>query len=145
MLAQHSMHLSKAYDCISHDLLIAKLEAYGLDKTNLYLLIDYLSNWEQRIKRRFSFRNRWNIICGISQGSVLGLLLFNIFIKNMLFFVSKSDISNFPEDNTISSFRKIFGAILHDIGNVLKWLKLNSLKPNPGKFQFMILATNSLS
>ena len=66
MLAQHSMHLSKAYDCISHDLLIAKLEAYGLDKTNLYLLIDYLSNWKQRIKRRFQLQeqveyNLWDI------------------------------------------------------------------------------------
>ena len=63
----------------------------------------------------------------------------------MLFFVSKSDTSNFAEESTITSFGKILVEILPDIGNVLKWLKLNSLKSSSGKFQFMILPTNSLS
>ena len=56
------MDLSKAYHCIPHDFLIAKLEAYGLDKTSLDLLIDYLSNPKQSKKIGCSFTRWWDII-----------------------------------------------------------------------------------
>ena len=139
--------LSKAYGYIPHDLLIAKLEAYDLDKTILHLLRDYLSNRKQRTKIGSSFSDWWDIICGIPQGSILGPLLFNILKNEMLFFVSKSDICNFADDNTLSSCGKMLGDILHNLkfnlGHILKWFKVNSLKPNPGKFQFMILGTKT--
>ena len=65
----------------------------------------------------------------------------------MLFSVSESSICNFADDNTISSCEKMLGGILHNLkfglGHILKWFKVNSLKPNPGKFQFMILGTNT--
>ena len=73
--------------------------------------------------------------------------LYNIFINDMIFFVSKSDIRNFADDNTLSSCGKMLGDILYnlkfDLGRILKWFKVNSLKSNPSKFQFMILRTNS--
>ena len=84
--------------------------------------------------------------CGIPQGSILGPLLFNSFVNDMFSFASKSDICDFADDNTLSSCRKTLGGILHNLKfdwrNILKWFKVNSLKPNPGKFQFMILGTN---
>ena len=65
----------------------------------------------------------------------------------MLFFVSKSDTCKFADDNTLSSCGKILGDTLHhlkfDLGHILKWFKVNSLKPNPGKFQFLMLGTNT--
>ena len=65
----------------------------------------------------------------------------------MLFLVSKSDVSNFAYDNTIGSCGKMFRDILHnlklDLWNILKWFKVKSLNSNPGKFQFMILRTNT--
>ena len=65
----------------------------------------------------------------------------------MIFFVSKSDICNFADDNTLSSCGKMLGDILYnlkfDLGRILKWFKVNSSKSNPSKFQFMILRTNS--
>ena len=70
--------LSKACDCIPHDLPIAKLGAYGLDKNSLHLLRDYLSNCKKRIQTGSIFSD-WSDIIGIPQGSILGPLLFNLF------------------------------------------------------------------
>ena len=68
------MDLSKAYECLSHDLLIAKLEAYGLDVGSLNSLLDYLSLRNNRTKVGSSY-SEWSEICrGIPQGSILGPL-----------------------------------------------------------------------
>ena len=65
----------------------------------------------------------------------------------MLFCDSKSDICNFADDITLSSCGKMLGDILRnlkfDLGHILKWFKVNLLKPYPGKFQFMTLGTNT--
>ena len=106
------MDFSKAYDYTPHDLLIAKLAAYGLNKICLHLLRDYLSSWKQRGS---NFRDWWDIICGIPQGLVLGPLLFNIFINDILLFASKSGTCNFADDNTLSSCGRMLGNILHNL------------------------------
>ena len=74
------MDLSKAYDCIPHDLLIAKLECCGIDKIGLSLILDYLSCRKQRTKIGSSYSSWYDIIRG---GSVLWPLLFNIFINDL--------------------------------------------------------------
>ena len=69
--------LSKAFDCIPHDLLIAKLAAYGLDEKSLLLIYFYLQNRQQCVRVNNSRSNFKNIISGVPQGSILGPLLFN--------------------------------------------------------------------
>ena len=59
------MDFSKAYDCLPHDLLVAKSEAYGIDKTGLSLIYDYLSNCKQRAKINSSYSDWYNIVRGI--------------------------------------------------------------------------------
>ena len=77
------MDLYKAFDCLPHDLILAKLTAYGLSANACDFLGSYLSNRKQRIKVG-QFRSSWlNIIKGVPQGSILGPLLFNIFMNDI--------------------------------------------------------------
>ena len=75
------MDLSKAYDCLPHDLLIAKLAAHGFEDSATSLISDYLSKRYQRVKIRFAFSSCHEILKGVPQGSILRLILFNIFIN----------------------------------------------------------------
>ena len=95
--------LSKTYDWLRHDLLIAKLGTYGRDRSSLRLLMDYLHSRKQRTKVASSYSKWSEIIHGIPQGSILGPLLFNIFINDLFFVIEKSDICNFADDNTLYS------------------------------------------
>ena len=76
--------LSKAFDCIPHDLIIAKLEAYGFQIDALRLVYDYQSNRKQRVKLNVTFSSWRDIEYGVPQGSILGPLLFNIHLCNLL-------------------------------------------------------------
>ena len=93
------MDLSKAYDCLPNDLIIAKFEAYGLSKPSLSLLLDHLTSRKQRVKISSSY-SIWNEIKrGVPQGSILGFLLFNAFINDIFMFIEKVEICNFADDN----------------------------------------------
>ena len=137
------MDLSKAYDCIPHDLLIAKLKCYGIDNESLRLLLDYLTNRKQRTKIGSSFSLWCDINTGVPQRSILGPILFIIFINDLFFFITKSEVCNFADDDTLYSCNKnldhVFSNLKYDLRNLLDWFKINSMKANPGKFQFMVL------
>ena len=87
-------------NCLNHELLIAKLEAYGFDIPSLRYIYSYLSNRKQRTKVNNSFSEWCNILFGVTQGSILGPLLFNIFINDIFFFLPKSDIASYADDTT---------------------------------------------
>ena len=143
------MDLSKAFDCLPHELVLAKLHAYGVDIKSLKLLQDYLSNRTQRVKLDSTFSSWLKILLGVPQGSILGPLLFNIFLNDMLWFVEKTDICNFADDNTIYSCAKSVNDVIEnlqsDLKIALKWFKDNQMMANPGKFQFMILSKNTIN
>ena len=92
--------LSKAFDCLPHELLIAKLDAYGFGKSSLKLIHSYLSNRKQRVKVNDIYSSRSEVLFEIPQGSILGPLLFNIFICDMFYFLEDFDIANYADGST---------------------------------------------
>ena len=137
------MDFSKAYDCIPYDLLTAKLYAYGLDNSALNLLHSYLSNGKQRVEVNSCFSDWDNVVIGISQGSVLGPLLFNIFINYLFLTMGDNDLCNFADDNTLHKCCDYLSQAKRDMeaqcSLIIRWFNENSMKINPEKCHAFIL------
>ena len=90
--------LSKAFDCVPHDLIIAKLKAYGFHINTLKLIHDYLSNRKQRINVNDAYSSWKDIFYGVPQESILGPLLFNVHSCDLFYFLEDLDIPSYADD-----------------------------------------------
>ena len=86
--------LSKAFDCLPHELLLAKLHAYGFSIAALRLIHSYLTNRKQRTKVNLSYSLWEDILFGVPQGSILGPLLFNIILSDLFFIMNETDFAS---------------------------------------------------
>ena len=82
---------------------LAKLEAYGLGNDSLYSHLNYITFRKQKTKVGSAYSEWSKIRRGISQGPILGPILFNIFVNDIFMMIEQSAICNFPDDNTLSS------------------------------------------
>ena len=136
------MDLSKAFDCINHNLLIAKLEAYGFDINALKMMKSYLSDRRQRIKVNNSFSSWADLLTGVPQGSVLGPLLFNIYINDLFWVNEYSQVCNLADDTTYHAtdmeLKELIRKLEHDSSLALEWFENNYMKLNTDKCHLLI-------
>ena len=134
--------LSKAFDCLNHELLIAKLDAYGFDHLSLSFIYSYLSDRKQRTKIKNAFSSWSDIKSGIPQGSILGPLLFNIYLNDMFFFINEDNITNYADDNTpyttCSDIKNVLSTLENETSILTQWFNNNFFKMNADKCHLLI-------
>ena len=133
------MDLSKAFDCLPHGLLIAKLKAYGLSEETVKLSDSYLNDRSQQIKLGPYASSCEKLFKGVPQGSILGPLLFNVLINDIFYLIVQNILYNYADDNTLSFIHKDLlhlKSVLEQKGQILiSWFDQNLMKANPYKFE----------
>ena len=109
--------LSKAFDCLPNDLIVAKLHAYGFSNKSSKLRNIYLTERKQRVKINDQFSSWMDILFGIPQGSVLGPLLFNIGLCDMFHFCKDVDFASYADDNTLYCIGKSPEEVIREFTN----------------------------
>ena len=137
-----STDLSKAFDCINHELLIAKLHALGFSLESLTFIQSYLINRIQSVKINSSFSEYSNIESGVPQRSISGPLFFNTFICDMFFDDIDIDLANYANDTIAYAYDLELGKVIEslekNIDKLFHWFSDNFLKANPDKCHLLI-------
>ena len=132
--------LSKAFDCLLHDLLIAKLAAYGFDYDSLDFVQSYLLS--QRTKVNNACSTYSDVLYGVSQGSILDPLLFNIYISDMFYDINNCDIASYVDNNRPSTSDFNLEEVIQKLelitSNLLEWLKNNHMKADADKCHLLV-------
>ena len=142
--------LSKAFDCLLHDLLIANLHAFGSDLKSLRVIHAYLNDRTQVTKVGFFYNEILQIIYGVPQCSILDPLLFNVNLTDLFQEEHyKSDFSNYADETTLYDCRSTFLETTSDLeitlGNLFNWFCYNNFKANASKCHLFLSPFNAKS
>ena len=137
------LDLKKAFDTIDHDLLLVKLQYYNVNENARNLIKDYLFNRHFYVKVENSLGEKGSSKIGIPQGSILGPLMFIIYINDISLLDLKSSVTIFADDTTLSfcgdNFNSIKEAVQTDLGLISQWLSSNRLIVNWSKTNAMMI------
>ena len=141
--------LPKAFDCLPHDLIIAKLNAYGFSLPELNLIQNYLANRKQRTKIN-DFYSPWSdILFGVPQVSILGPLLFNIFLSDLFLIVKDVNIASYADDHTLydscDTIEEVISSLQSSSKKLFQWLSDNQMKGNTEKCHLIMSTDQSLN
>ena len=123
--------------------MIAEVHAYGFDKTSTGYLKDYLSHRKPKIKINKTFSNWTNILHGVPQGSILGPLIFTVFLYDLFLFKPNIDLVSYADDSTpfamgCSSELEVINEIKSVMESLTLWFRNNCMKVNPDKFHLLL-------
>ena len=141
--------LSKAFDCFDHELLIAKLNAYGFSLPALKLVHDFLSNRKQRTKVNRTYSSWLEIVFGVPQGSILGPLLFNILLADLFFILNDVDIASYADDNTpyviADDINGVIASLEQTSKALFEWFENNFLKSDADKCHLLVSSSDAVN
>ena len=141
--------LYKAFDCICHNLLIAKLNAYGLSLPALKLVHNYLQNHKQRTKNGTAYRLWEETFLGVSQGSILGPLLFNIFLCYLFLTIEGNYFTNYADDTTSYVIGNNADEVVSELKAITQklfiWFTQNEMKANFNKCHLLLSITDAFN
>ena len=136
------MDLSKAFDTINHELLIAKLHAYCFNRQSLLIILSYLSDHWQHVKIDSSFSSWTKLTQGVPQGSVLGPPLFNIYLNDLFFALKDIEVCNFADDTTPFvcdlDLNTTLKKLEENSAMALTWFETNYMKLNSDKCHLLV-------
>ena len=139
------LDIRKAFDSIDHNILFEKLKSYGVSEMELTWFQSYLTARHQQCFANGFLSTQSQIICGIPQGSILGPLLFLIYINDLPNCLSSTTPCLYADDTQIftSSYDalEITNSLNSDLENISDWLTVNKLQSHPSKTKLMVIGS----
>ena len=140
------LDLKKAFDTVNHDILLQKLEGFGVEGTERLWFHSYLTNRMQRTIIDGSLSDPRTLTCGVPQGSILGPLLFILYINDLPDSITKCSVMLYADDTALYFSHRDPAAIERilnvELASVSEWFQVNRLTLNAGKTKFMIFGTS---